>query len=109
MLIVLARSKGSIFFGYKEERGSLGGFRGDYPSSLQMFFDERFACFHFCWIERIDLGNLGSEVGIKFDCVVVGAMGRELIMGFLREDVLEVLAPLRYGWFNRSSSLGYLG
>ena len=74
-----------------------------------MFFNERFACFHFCQVEQIDFGDLGSEVGTEFDCVVVGAMGRELIMGFLGEDVLEVLAPLRYGWFNRSGGLGYLG
>ena len=46
---------------------------------------------------------------MKFNCVIIGAMGRELIMGFLREDTLEVLTPLRYGWFNQSSGLGYLG
>ena len=37
---------------------------------------------------------------MKFDCVVIGAMGRELIMGFLREDILKVLAPFRYSWFD---------
>ena len=46
---------------------------------------------------------------MEFDCVVIGAMGRELIMDFLGEDLLEIFAPLRYGWFNRSCSLGYLG
>ena len=57
----------------------------------------------------MDLGDLGSEVRMEFNCVVIGVMGRELIMGFLGGDVLEVFAPLRYGWFNQSSSLGYLG
>ena len=32
--IVLARSKGPILLWYKEERGSLGGFRGDYLFSF---------------------------------------------------------------------------
>ena len=94
-MIVLARSKGPVLLWYKEERGSLGGFRGDYSSSFQVFFDEGFASFHFCWVERIDFGDFGSEVGTKFNCVVIGAMGRELIVGFLGEDVLKVLTPFR--------------
>ena len=81
--VVLTRVKGSILLWYEEERGSLGGFRGDYPSGLQMFFNKGFACLHFCWIERINLGNLGSEVGMKFDGMVIGTMGRELIVSFL--------------------------
>ena len=79
----------------QRRKGKLGGFQGDYPSSFQVFLNEGFASFHFCWVERIDFGDLGSEVGMKFNCVVVGAMGRELIMGFLGEDILEVLTPLR--------------
>ena len=46
-----------------------------------MFFDKGFTCLHLCWVERIDFGNLGGEVWAKFDGVVIGAMGRELVMG----------------------------
>ena len=74
-----------------------------------MFFDESFTCFHFCWVERVDLGNLRGEVRAKFDGMVVGMMGRKLIMGFLREDIHKVFTPLRYDWFHRLHSLGNLG
>ena len=46
-----------------------------------MFFDKGFACFHLCWVERIDFGDLGGEVRVKVNGVVIGAMGRELVMG----------------------------
>ena len=46
-----------------------------------MFFDGGFTHFHVCWVERIDFGNLGGEVWVKFDGVVIGAMGRELVVG----------------------------
>ena len=74
-----------------------------------MFFDEGFVCFHFRRIEQVDFSNLGNEIGAKFDGVVVGTMRGELVMGFLREDVCEVFTPIRYDWFNRTSSLGNLG
>ena len=48
-----------------------------------MFFNKGFAHLHLCWVERIDLGNLGSEVGMKFNGMVIGTMGKELIMSFL--------------------------
>ena len=48
-----------------------------------MFFDKGFTHFHFCWVESIDFGNLGGEVWVKFNGVVIGAMRRELVMGFL--------------------------
>ena len=48
-----------------------------------MFFDKGFACFHLCWIEGINFGNLGSEVWVKFDGVVIGTMRGKLVMGFL--------------------------
>ena len=48
-----------------------------------MFFDEEFACFHFCWVEGIDLGDFGSEAWTEFDDVVIGMMRGKLIMGFL--------------------------
>ena len=65
-----------------------------------MFLNEGFACLHFCQVEQVDLSDLRSEVRVKFNCVVIGTMGRELIMSFLEEDVLEVLAPFRYDQFN---------
>ena len=30
-------------------------------------------------------------------------------MGFLREDISKVFAPVRYGWFDYSGHLGNLG
>ena len=69
-------------------------------SHLEVFFDKGFACFHLCWVEGIDLGDFGSEVWVKFNGVVIGMIRGELIMGFLREDVLEVFAPVRYNQFS---------
>ena len=48
-----------------------------------MFFDKGFAHFHLCWVEGIDFGDLGSEVWVEFNGVVVETMRGELIMGFL--------------------------
>ena len=48
-----------------------------------MFFDKGFTHFHLCQVERIDIGDLGGEVWTKINGVVIGAMGRELVMGFL--------------------------
>ena len=73
-----------------------------------MFFNEGFTHLHLHWVERIDFGNLGDEVGAKVNGVIIGAMRGELVMGFLREDICEIFAPVRYGWFNRSCRLGNL-
>ena len=78
-------------------------------SHLEVFFNKGFACFQLCWIEGIDLGNLGSEIWAKFNSVVIGTMRGKLIMGFLREDILEVLAPIGYNWFGHLGGLGDLG
>ena len=59
----------------------MGGFRGYNPSCFEVFFDKGFARFHLCWVERIDFGDLRGEVRVKVDGVVIGAMGRELVMG----------------------------
>ena len=48
-----------------------------------MFFNKGFAGFHLRWVERIDLGNLGGKVWAKFDGMIIGVMGGELVMGFL--------------------------
>ena len=48
-----------------------------------MFFDKGFTSFHLSWVERIDFGDLGGEVWTKVDGVVIGVMGRELVMSFL--------------------------
>ena len=59
----------------------MGGFREYNLSCFKVFFDKGFACFHLCWVERIDFGNLGGEVRAKVNGMVIGAMGRELVMG----------------------------
>ena len=41
--------------------------------------------------------------------VVIGAIRRELVMGFFRENISKVIAPLRYDRFIQLSSLGNLG
>ena len=74
-----------------------------------MFFDKGFACFHLCWIERINFGDLRGEVWMKFNGVVIGTMRRELVMGFLGEDIFEVLAPVGYDRISQLSCLGNLG
>ena len=97
VLVVLARAEGSVLLWYKEEGGSFGGFWGDDSSGSQMFLNKRFAHFHFRWVERIDLGNFRSEVRMKFNGVVIGTVGRELVMGLLWKDVHKVFTPLWYG------------
>ena len=48
-----------------------------------MLFNEGLASFHLCWVERINFGNLGGETRVKVNGMVIGMMGRELVMGFL--------------------------
>ena len=48
-----------------------------------MFFNKGFTHFHLHWVERIDFGDLGDEVWMKFNGMVVRVMRRELVMGFL--------------------------
>ena len=50
-------------------------------SCFEVFFDKGFACFHLHWVERIDFGDLGGKVWAKVNGVVIGAMGRELVVG----------------------------
>ena len=59
----------------------MGGLQGYDPSCFEVFFDKGFACFHLSWVERVDFGDLGGEVWVKFDGVVIGVMGRELVVG----------------------------
>ena len=74
-----------------------------------MFFDKGFTHFYFCRVERIDFGNFGGEVWMKFNGVVIRAVRRELVMGFLQEDICEVFAPFRYDRVHQLSGLGNLG
>ena len=46
---------------------------------------------------------------MKFNGVVIRTMRRELVMGFLREDICEVFAPFGYDGITQLSSLGNLG
>ena len=39
-----------------------------------MFFDKGLASLHFSWIKRVDLGNLGDKVGVKFDGMIIGVV-----------------------------------
>ena len=108
-MIVLAWAKGSVLLWYKEEGGGLGGLRGYDPSCLKMFFNKGSTRLHLHWVERVNFGNFGGEVWAKFNGVVIRAMRRELIMGFLGEDISKVLAPIRYNWFSQLGGLSDLG
>ena len=46
---------------------------------------------------------------MKFDGVIIGVVRRELVMSLLRENICEVVAPLRYDKFSQLSGLGNLG
>ena len=74
-----------------------------------MVLDEVFTSFHLCWVEGVDFGNFGNKVRVKFNGVIIGMMGRKLVMCFLREDIHEVFAPFRYDWFCCLGSLSDLG
>ena len=47
-----------------------------------MFFNKVLTGFHFCQVEGVDFGNLGNEVRVKLNGVVIGVMRRELFMDF---------------------------
>ena len=61
----------------------MGGFRGYNPSCLKVFLNKGLASFHLCWVERVNFGDFGGEVRVKVDGMVIWAMGRELVVGFL--------------------------
>ena len=107
--VILAWTKSSILLWHKEEGRGLGRFQGYNSSCFKVFFHKGLACFHFCWIEGINFGDLGGEVRVKFDGVVIGTMRRELIVGFLGENICEVFAPIRYNRFSQLGGLGDLG
>ena len=73
-----------------------------------MFFDKGFTCLHLSWIERVNFGDFGGEIWVKFDVVVIGVMRGKLIMGFLWEDICEVFTPFGYNGVNQLSGLGNL-
>ena len=52
-------------------------------SCVEMFFNKGFACFHLCWIEGINFGDLRSEVWAEFNGMVIGTMREKLVVGFL--------------------------
>ena len=66
-----------------------------YLPGLKVFIDECLACLLFLWVERVYLGNLWNKRGFKVDGMVVGSMGREYIVGFLREHILKIRTPIR--------------
>ena len=38
---------------------------------------------------------------MKFNGVIIRVVGGKLVMGCLGEDISEILAPVRYNWFDR--------
>ena len=79
--VILTRMQGSTFLQYKEEERGLGRSRGYNPSCFKVLFDESFASFHLHWIQQVDFGNFRDKVRAKFNGMIIGAMGRELVMG----------------------------
>ena len=57
--------------GNKEERGSLGRFRQDDLSSLEIFINESFTDFLFFRIEGIHLSDLGNKQWFKINSVII--------------------------------------
>ena len=74
----------------------------------EMFFNKIFASLHLHRVEQVDLCNFGDKVGVKLDGVVIGMMGRKLVMSFLWEDVGKVFAPFRYSKFHYLDGLSNL-
>ena len=74
-----------------------------------MFFNESFTSFHFCWVERVDLGDFRDKIGMKFNGMVIGMMGRKLVMDFLGEDICKIFTPLWDDWFCQLGGLDDLG
>ena len=77
--VILTWVKGSILLWYEEEGRCLGRFRGYDPSCLKVFFNEGFIGFHFHWVERVDFGDFGSEVWVKLDGMIIGAMNEGVV------------------------------
>ena len=74
----------------------MGGLQGYDLSCLEIFLDKEFIGFHLHWVERVDFGNLRGEIWVEFNGVVIGVVRGKLVMGFLREDIFKVFAPVRY-------------
>ena len=91
--IVLARAKGTIFLGNKEEGSSLGRFGWDDSSSLKMFIYESFASFLFLEVEGIYFGDLWDKELFKINGMIIHSMRGKMIMDFFRKYVFEVGAP----------------
>ena len=74
-----------------------------------MFFNKGFTSFCLCWVKRVDLGNFEDKVRAEFNGMIIGVMRREMVMGFLREDICKVFTPLWDEWFHWLGGLGDLG
>ena len=107
--IVLTWAKSAILFGDKEKWESLRGFGWDYATGFQMFFDKCFTHFHLERVQRVYLGNLGNEAGLKVDDVIIWLVRWKFFMGFLQEHIFKVLTPFQQGCFLRFGFLGDLG
>ena len=74
-----------------------------------MFMNEGLAHLLLLWVERVHFSDLWNERGFEVDGVVIWSMGRENIMGFLRERVFKVGTPIRDRLIGDFSSLGEFG
>ena len=74
-----------------------------------MFINEGLAHLLFLWVERVHFSDLWNERGFEVDGVVIWSMGRENIMGFLREHIFKVGTPIRDRLIGGFSSLGKFG
>ena len=74
-----------------------------------MFVDESFACFLFLWVKRIHLSDLWNERELGVNGMVIWSMGRENVMGLLKEHIFEVRTPIGDLLIGNLSSLGQLG
>ena len=90
VMIILAGAERTVLLCNKEERSGLWGLGWNDLPGLKVFVNKHLACLLFLWVERVYLRDLRNEQGFKVYGVVVGSVGRENIMGLLREYVFEV-------------------
>ena len=80
--VVLAGSKGSVFFGNKEEQGSPRGFRRNNSSHFQVFINKCLASISFGRIEGVNFGDFGDEGVFEVNSMVEGSMRGRGVIGF---------------------------
>ena len=74
-MIVLAWSKGSIFFGYEKEWEGLEGLGRSYPPIFEVFVYEGLADFRFCRVQGVGFGPSMGECVFELDGMIEGTGG----------------------------------